>query len=107
MKKGMIKLSALYPNGEGKTFDMDYYTNQHLPLVRKLLGDACKGAQVELGISGLGADLPAPYVVCGHLFFETMSELQESVGTNIDQMVGDLPNFTNVQPEIQIAEVVM
>ena len=33
MKKGMIKVSVLYPNGEGKNFDMDYYCNQHVQLV--------------------------------------------------------------------------
>ena len=24
-KKGMVKVTILYPNAEGKTFDMDYY----------------------------------------------------------------------------------
>ena len=38
MKKGMTKVSVMYPNGEGKTFDMDYYTNTHLALVGSLLG---------------------------------------------------------------------
>ena len=27
IKKGMIKVTILYPNGDGKTFDMDYYSN--------------------------------------------------------------------------------
>jgi len=35
----MIKVSVLYPNGEGKKFDMDYYFNQHVPMVGGLLGD--------------------------------------------------------------------
>ena len=26
-KKGMVVVTILYPNGEGKTFDMDYYSN--------------------------------------------------------------------------------
>jgi uncharacterized protein (TIGR02118 family) len=76
----MIKLSVFYPNGEGKTFDMDYYTNKHPPLVWRLLGDACKGAQVEGGLSGLGEDAPAPYVACGHLYFKTMAEFQDAFG---------------------------
>ena len=32
IKKGMIKVAILYPNGEGKTFDMDYYPIKHMPL---------------------------------------------------------------------------
>ena len=42
MKKGMIKLSVMYPNGEGKTFDMDYYCNKHIPMVAGLLGDVVR-----------------------------------------------------------------
>ncbi|WP_199856368.1 EthD family reductase [Lunatibacter salilacus] len=107
MKKGMIKLSALYPKGEGKTFDMDYYRDRHIPMVARLLGDACKAASVETGLAGLGPDTPAPYAACGHLYFDSMEDLQNSFGANIEQIVGDVPNFTNIQPVVQIGEVVM
>ena len=53
MKKGMTKVSVLYPNGENKTFDMDYYCNTHLPMVSGLLGDFLKGATVEKGLGTL------------------------------------------------------
>ena len=56
MKKGMIKVSVLYPNGEGKSFDMDYYCNTHVPMVGGLLGDAVKGATVEKGLGGGAPD---------------------------------------------------
>ena len=65
MKRGMIKLSAFYPNGEGKTFDMDYYREKHIPMVAELLGDACKAASVETGLAGLGDNTPPPYAACG------------------------------------------
>ena len=107
MKKGMIKLSAFYPNGEGKTFDMNYYRDRHIPMVAELLGDACKEAQVEKGLAGLGPDTPAPYAACGHLYFDSMSDLQNSFGANLEQIVADVPNFTNTQPVVQIAEVEM
>lgn len=108
MKKGMIKLSVLYPNGESKTFNKDYYLDNHIPLVRGLLGDDCKGVAVETGLAGLGEpDTPPPYMACGHIYFDSMSDLQKSVNANLDQMVGDIPNFTNVEPVVQIAEVVM
>jgi hypothetical protein len=45
MKKGMIKVSALYPNDKGKQFDMNYYCNTHLPMVLGLLGDAVKSGR--------------------------------------------------------------
>jgi hypothetical protein len=34
----LFKVAILYPNGEGKTFDMDYYEKKHMPMVAGLLG---------------------------------------------------------------------
>lgn len=33
MKKGLFKVNVLSPNGEGKTFDIDYYCNKHMPMI--------------------------------------------------------------------------
>ena len=35
---GMFKVTILYPNGEDKTFDMDYYEKKHIPMVAGFLG---------------------------------------------------------------------
>ena len=40
IKKGMIKVAIFYPDGEGKTFNMDYYSNKHMPMAASLFGDA-------------------------------------------------------------------
>ncbi len=48
----MIKLSVLYPAIDGGTFDIDYYRDRHMPMVRQMLGDACKGVAVDHGIGG-------------------------------------------------------
>ena len=69
MKKGMTKVSVLYPNGENKTFDMNYYCNTHLPMVSKLLGDALKGATVEKGLGGAapGSIAPVAFPIIGQV----------------------------------------
>lgn len=36
----MIRVSVLYPTGEGATFDRDYYLNSHMPLTRDLFKSA-------------------------------------------------------------------
>ncbi len=51
MQKGMIKVSVLYPNGDGKKFDMDYYSTKHVALLGALLGDAINGATIEMGLA--------------------------------------------------------
>jgi uncharacterized protein (TIGR02118 family) len=38
----MIKISVLYPNNEGAKFDMAYYCQTHIPLVKRLLGAAVR-----------------------------------------------------------------
>ena len=69
MRKGMAKVSVLYPNGEGKNFDMDYYMNKHIPLVKELLGDALKAASVEKGLGGAVPGSTAPFAGIGVMFF--------------------------------------
>lgn len=107
MKKGMIKLSVMYPNGEGKTFDMDYYCNKHIPMVAGLLGDAVKGATVESGVGTAAPGLPAPYSAMGNMYFESMESFQNSFGPNAEAIMADAPNYTNSEPTVQISEVII
>ncbi len=107
MKKGMIKVSVLYPNGSDKTFDMDYYCNNHVALVTGLLDDALKGASVEKGLGGAALGSPAPYIAMGHMYFNSMEEFGKAFGPNAEKIKGDMPNFTNSHPIIQVSEVML
>ena len=107
MKKGMIKVSLLYPNGEGKNFDMGYYLNRHAPMVMGLLGDAAKGATIEAGVSGPAPGSAAPYVAMGNIYFDNVESFNNSFGPNATQIMGDIPNYTNIEPVIQISEVMI
>ncbi|MCL7754752.1 EthD family reductase [Polaribacter sp. Z022] len=107
MKSGMIKLSVMYPKGEGKTFDMNYYLNTHIPLVGKLLGDAIKGATVEEGIAGGAPGTDAIYAAMGNIYFESLESFQNSFGPNAPEILADLPNFTNTEPTVQISKVLV
>ena len=103
----MTKVSVLYPNVEGKTFDMDYYLNTHLPLVGELLGDALKGATVEQGLGGAAPGSPAPFVAMGNMYYDSVEDFGKAFGSNAEKILGDLPNFTNIEPVIQISEVLL
>ncbi len=107
MKKGMIKVSVLYPGGEGKKFDMDYYLEKHSPLVSQLLGDAIKFATVEKGLAGGAPGIPATYTTMGHLYFESIDAFQNAFGPHAEKIMGDIPNFTNIEPVVQISEVMV
>ncbi len=106
IKKGMIKVTILYPNSDGKTFDMDYYSNKHMPMVASLLGDSLKLLAIDEGIAGRTPDEPIPYLAIGYLYFDELSAYQNAFGSNAEKIVNDIPNYTNIQPIIQISEIV-
>jgi len=101
----MIKVSVYYPNTENVEFDLDYYCNQHVPLVIDELGEACKKVSVETGICGANADEPMLYVAVGHLYFDSLAIFQNAFEPCAEKIVKDLANCTNVTPIIQISEV--
>ncbi len=107
MKKGAIKVSVLYPSGEGKHFNMDYYTNKHVAMVVGLLGDTVIGASVEKGLGGAAPGDIAPFEAMGNLYFESMDSFQNSFGPNAAQIMADVPNFTNIEPQLQVSEVIV
>jgi uncharacterized protein (TIGR02118 family) len=107
MKKGMIKVSIIYPNIDGEKFDIDYYCKSHVPLVVGLLGDALKGSTVERGLSGNTPGSPPPYLVMGNIYFDSLQEFGIAFDLHIEKLMGDLPNFTTIQPIIQVSEVII
>jgi len=101
----MVKVSVMYPSGKGTKFDMAYYLGHHMPLVQQLLGSSLKGMSVEQGISGMTPGSPAPYVAIGHLLFDSLEAFQTSFGPHAQEIMQDIPKYTNSQPTIQIGDV--
>ncbi len=101
----MTKVSVMYPNGENKTFNMDYYCNTHIPLVGKLLGDSLKDASVEKGLASAAPGSTAPFTCIGTMYFNSVEDFGNAFGPNAEEIMGDLPNFTNIEPVVQISEV--
>jgi uncharacterized protein (TIGR02118 family) len=105
IEKGMTKVSVLYPAGEGKNFDWNYYFSKHIPMLKNLLKDSVKVITVDKGISGRTPGSPAPYMAMFHMYFETITAYQNLLGPNAEKIRGDIPNYTNIQPIVQISEV--
>jgi uncharacterized protein (TIGR02118 family) len=101
----MIKVSILYPYSEGKVFDMKYYCEKHMPMVKKKLGNACKSIAVEQGIAGGAPGTPPTYVAMGHIYCESIEAFQAAFGPHTAQIMADVPNYTSIQPILQISEV--
>lgn len=106
IKSDMIKVIILYPNGEGKSFDMNYYTHKHMPMVASLLGESLKFYEIDKGIAGRAPSDLAPYIAIGYLYFDKLSDFKNSFGPNADKIRGDVINYTNIQPIVQISKVI-
>ena len=102
----MIKVSVYYPYSDGATFDMDYYSTKHIPMVRERVGDACKGALVETGLAGGAPGQPPSFIAVGNLLFDSVEDFQNSFGPHAAEIMGDIPNYTAITPIIQISDVV-
>ena len=101
----MIKVSIFYPNKAGSRFDLDYYVNQHMPLTIAKLGEALRGVSVEHGLLGGAPEAPPPYVALCHLLFDSVEAFQAAFIPHAAALQGDIPNYTDVEPVIQISEV--
>jgi uncharacterized protein (TIGR02118 family) len=101
----MIRVSVFYPWSEGAKFDMGYYVSSHMPLVEKRLGAACKGIQVDQGIAGGAPGTSPTYIAVGHILAESPEAFQAALGPHVGEIMGDIPNFTQIQPTIQISEI--
>ena len=94
----MIRLSVLYPNGDGATFDHDYYRDTHVPMALKAWG--LSEAQIDKGIDG-------PYVAAVHVTFESQEALGAAFSSpGTAEVLGDVANFTNIAPVVQTSEIV-
>ena len=103
----MIKVSVMYQNTPGARFDHEYYRDKHMPLVKAKMGDACKFYTVDKGLAGGAPDTPATYVGMCALFCDSVEAFQGSFGPHAEEIMGDIPNYTDLQPIIQISEVVV
>jgi len=84
---------------------MEYYCNNHMPMVQQKLGAACKSIAVEEGLGGAQAGSRATYIAMGHLYFDSVEAFQNAFGPHAGEIMGDVPNYTDIQPLIQVSEV--
>ncbi len=102
---GMFKVTILYPNGEGKTFDMDYYQKIHMSMVAGFIGKNLKFYEIDQGISGRAPGDPVPFLAIGYFYIQDIAEYNKAIAQNRDAIVKDFKNYTNVQPVVQISQV--
>ena len=102
---GMFKVAILYPAGEDKTFDMDYYEKKHMPMVAGFLGKNLKFYEIDKGIAGRTPNDKVPFLAIGYFYINDVAEYNKAIAQNRDAVVSDFKNYTNIQPVVQISEI--
>jgi uncharacterized protein (TIGR02118 family) len=102
---GIFKVTILYPNGEDKTFDMDYYEKKHMPMVAGFIGKNLKFYEIDKGISGRTPNDKVPFVAIGYFYISDVAEYNKAIAQNRDAVISDFKNYTNIQPVVQISEI--
>lgn len=102
---GMFKVAILYPNGEDKTFDMDYYEKKHMPMVAGFIGKNLKFYEIDKGIAGRTPNDKVPFLAIGYFYIHDVAEYNKAIAQNRDAVIGDFKNYTNIQPVVQVSEI--
>jgi uncharacterized protein (TIGR02118 family) len=102
----MVRLSVMYPATAGSQFNWDYYLGPHRELSRRLLSSrGLVRTEIDKGIGGIPPGGPPPYHAIGHLFFQSMADLQSALEATVSEFVADERNYSSVPSVVQISEI--
>jgi uncharacterized protein (TIGR02118 family) len=102
----MIRVSVMYAGKDGGTFNFDYYSKKHMALVgQRLSSFGLLRTEVDKGLGGGAPGQAAPYVCTGHLYWNSLDDFQKGMKAHGQELMGDVPNFTNLTPQMQISEI--
>jgi len=98
----MIRVAILYPRSGGTHFDLKYYIDKHMEFVRdNLKRFGLLSAEVDSGIK----EKSSPFFAIGYLLFNTMQEYENGFSKVGNTLLGDIPNYTDVEPVVQVSKL--
>lgn len=103
----MIKFNVLYPFTPGMRFDHEYYRDKHMPMLAQRLGSACLYYTIDKGIAGGAPGAPPPYASACSVYAESLETLQAALNPHVQEILGDIPKYTDAQPVIWISDAVV
>ena len=100
----MICVAVVYPNETGMRFDLEYYRDRHLPLVKDCYGPyGLSRIELDEAVSKSGKNA-APYIAIAHMMFPSMDDFIKAYREAGEQVMADIPSFTDIDPVIQISQ---
>jgi uncharacterized protein (TIGR02118 family) len=78
-----------------------------MPLVKSRMGEHCKYYTVDKGLAGGAPGRPATYVAMCHIFCDSVEAFQAGFGPHAQEIMADIPKYTDLSPVMQISEVIV
>jgi len=95
--------TLLYPKGS-QDFDMDYYLNKHMQMVQKAWQNSSAGLQKWQIVK---LDPSSGYVTKAVLTWDSKDKVDAAFASEDGKKIlGDIPNYCNVKPEVHAGEVI-
>ena len=66
-----------------------------------------RSSEVDKGLAGGAPGAPATYLAMCHIFCDSVEAYQQGFSPHAQEIMGDIPNYTDVTPVVQISEVVI
>ena len=100
-----VSFQVIYPISDGSEFDHAYYADTHMKLVQEHMGAHIASALVTKGVAGGAPGAPAGFHAIATMTFADEAAMQAALAVG-GPVMADVPNFTNVRPQVLIGEVV-
>lgn len=97
-----VTLQVLYPISDGSQFDDTYYAGTHMALVGEHMGPHIDTTVVTKGIAG-GPDTPPGFHAIATIVFADQGAMDAAMAV-AGPVLADIPNFTNVKPQMLIGQ---
>lgn len=94
----MISVLIIYPISENSTFDMDYYTNSHMPMFADALGEGCQ----DWGVM----EPSEKYHAIAWAIIDSQETFDTTMANHGARILADIPNYTSAEPEVVVGPVV-
>lgn len=69
------------------------------------MGTTLKGFEIEHGVNGREPGSNPTDVAIANLYFDSLDDFKSSYGPNATEIQSDIPNYTDIQPTMQISLV--
>jgi uncharacterized protein (TIGR02118 family) len=97
---GQECMTIVYENGEGVTFDFDYYANTQMPLIMSRYGSSISRFELRRG-QRMADGSPPKYIATVSIWIADPAAFDAAAAQYQAQISANVPKFTNARPIAQ------